>query len=568
MLSLLTFLIAPASRGQSSPTENIQENSDQLLTSEKLLLLSDLRSLDEQSVKLDAPLSRALVKVEIADAAWTLDREWAEELLTKAYELTYPDEDERVKLRNKAAGSQPLPPSSVNSARMIVRSRVMKVAAREKAFADQLIRLSTEQLGNYENHLLYATLADNARQEKDMDAAGQYFLQAVDDDPSQIAAGFILIDIAKSDRAKADKLIIEYLDRLRAFPLSSANGSLFRVYFVIHRLVFPLVGTVSPSPAVMRAYVIYVVQSLGNLEEREPGSLKGYRWFLLKAWLPLKQYAPELSGAFLQLERLSRDPLPDAKQKGFEEEIKDRYDDNVRNALESHHPDEATINSAMNRGDFNKARKMIDKLDEGVLKTRLTETVNTREALSLAAAGDTLGAEVLAKRLNQATSILQVYPAIIKKCVEKKDQPSATNLVYQAIKQLERASTEPPTLPGGQPLPPQIMKSDPMLLSLSNLAKAITPINELLGLEVLDKMIIASNASTLSAGQGRIGFDLDVLRKLAPKDEARVRLAAQSLKDPVSQMAALAAIYQWKAADLDKRATRSPTTRKTIPGSN
>lgn len=270
LLSLLTFLVAPASSGQSSHTENIQENSDQLLASERLLLLSDLRSLDEQAVKLDDPLSRALVKAEITDAAWSLDREGAKALIIKAYELTFPDEDERVKLRNKAIGAQPLPPSSINSARISLRSRLMRIAAREKAFADQLMHLSTEQLGNYENHLLYATLADNARQEKDMEAAGQYFLQAVDGDPSQIAAGFILIDIAKNDRIRADKLIVEYLNRLRTFPLSSANGSLFRIYFVIHRLVFPPVGTVSPSPAVMRAYVSYVIQSLGNLEERAP----------------------------------------------------------------------------------------------------------------------------------------------------------------------------------------------------------------------------------------------------------------------------------------------------------
>lgn len=267
----------------------------------------------------------------------------------------------------------------------------------------------------------------------------------------------------------------------------------------------------------------------------------------------------------MQLERLSRNPQANSLQKGFEEEIKDRYDNSVRNALEGSHPDEATINSAITRGDFTKARKLIDKLDEGALKTRLIETINTREALSLVATGDTVSAETLAKRLNQATSILQVYPAIIKKFVEKKDQPSATNLVYQAIKQLESASTDPPILPGGQPLPAQLLRVDPILLSLSNLTKSIVPINETLGLEILDKMVLASNASTQSSGQGRTGFDLDVFRKLASGDESRVRLAAQSLKDPVSRMAALAAIYQWKAAALDKRATMARAQHKGNP---
>jgi hypothetical protein len=61
-----------------------------------------------------------------------------------------------------------------------------------------------------------------------------------------------------------------------------------------------------PGPAVMKAYASYVVQSIGQLAQTEPGGAVRLRYLILTAGQPIKQYAPELMPAYLQLESLSR----------------------------------------------------------------------------------------------------------------------------------------------------------------------------------------------------------------------------------------------------------------------
>jgi hypothetical protein len=60
----------------------------------------------------------------------------------------------------------------------------------------------------------------------------------------------------------------------------------------------------------------------------------------------------------------------------------------MKEALDSDKPDESTINLAINRGDFDKARKIIDLLPDGAQKSELGELVNLREAISLAGKGN------------------------------------------------------------------------------------------------------------------------------------------------------------------------------------
>ena len=176
------------------------------------------------------------------------------------------------------------------------------------------------------------------------------------------------------------------------------------------------------------------------------------------------------------------------------------------------------------------ARKLIELLPEGEGKSQLTELLNTREALSLTAQGDMLAAEMLARRLSEAVSILQVYPPLIAKCAANKEPSRATVLAYQATQQVKRAEDQA-ALP----------------LSLSKLAKAIAPIDTTLALETLEEAVLAANKSELDTGDGNIGFDIDVFKELAPKNELQARQAAASLKDSLRRIVALAAVYQWKA---------------------
>src|SRR5256885_5633986 len=108
-LTLILFLLVSSVNGQSVTVKPSTEDNADI---ERSLLISELQFLEAKSAKLDGPLTRALAKAEIADAAWSLDQEWAKKLLREGYELTFPDEAERAKLRNKPVGSPPAIPTA------------------------------------------------------------------------------------------------------------------------------------------------------------------------------------------------------------------------------------------------------------------------------------------------------------------------------------------------------------------------------------------------------------------------------------------------------------------------
>jgi hypothetical protein len=528
---------------------------------EESLLLTELHALETVAAKLDAPLALATAKAEIAGAGWTLDREWAKKLLREAYELTFPPEKEQIKLREKPVGTPPTLSTSSDLARNSVRGRVLEVASRDKAFVVELAQLGAEKLGSYETHQRYSALAYQAAKQGDREAVATYVQKALQADLTQIGTDEAINELALKDRAAADNLILQYIDQLRRFPPAYKNEGIFRTSFMLHRLMypnslFPKHNFPLPGAAVVRAYVMYEVERISKLEQ---AALLRERLSLLGIWEPLKKYAPELTDSFMQLEARSRRPgdnSPLPTKKSIQEQYKERYEKRLKEALDSGEADEITINFALSRGDFDKARKLIAKLPDGAQKTQFTEMVNTKEALSLATKGDLAGAEQIAEQLTRAVSIVEVYPALINRCVADKRQPSscANLLVSKAVRQLKRADATPFTPPAGIPasIVPTNREFDPVLSSLSKLAVIIAAHDETLALEVLEEVVAAANASGMDTAQGRTGLELEAFRKLAARNEVRVRQAAEAFKDRLRQIVALAAISQWKAAELAK----------------
>ncbi len=556
LLSLL--LLTSIHHGQVIET-NADDDASAL---RKLQLLSDVQSLEVEARSLAKPLANALAKAEIADAAWTLDQSWSKKLLREAYELTFPEEEERIKLRDQPVGTAPRPLMGIERSQNDVRRRVLQVASQDKAFADQLAQLGAQQLGKYEEHFRNASRASKAFEEGDKEAAGKYIQQSIEAEPTQLTAGLVILDIATRDRALADKLILAYLERIRTVPLSRANSSLMRVRSILFDFIHPPAyldpKTPPPGAAVMKAYAYYVIEDLNNIRRSEPDGLQRHRLFLLTAWLPIQQYAPELTGAFLELENLSRRPGEDTSlptRKGAEEARKKDYEKRIKDAFDSDQPDELMIRSAISKGDFDNARKLIGKLESESQKAELTEMVNMREAIMLTQKGKIVEAGILAQRLTKAHSILQVYPAIVGKCVKSKDDTCATTFIYEAVNQLKRADTTPPTPPAGIPasVVPTGSELDPVLLGLGKLAKAVEPLNVELALSVLDEVVAAANRSNLDTGQGRVGFDGSLFQSLAAKDESRTHQSAANLQKPLQKIVAVAAIYKWKASELAKQ---------------
>jgi hypothetical protein len=233
LLLALIFIAVPAVRGQRVATR--PGDVDPAL--ERLWLISDLQSLEGKALKLDGSLARALAKAEIAGAAWTLDKAWAEKLLREAYELTLPDEDEQAGLRSRPIGAPPVLPAAAEITRSSVRRRVLEIAGRDTALVEQLIQSGAEHLGPLEQHYSYAGLADMSVQAGDNESAGKYILKAIEAEPTILNGGTIIIDLAARDRKAADEVIIRYLERLRAAPLSTADRSAWRTYLFLRDLI-------------------------------------------------------------------------------------------------------------------------------------------------------------------------------------------------------------------------------------------------------------------------------------------------------------------------------------------
>jgi hypothetical protein len=298
------------------------------------------------------------------------------------------------------------------------------------------------------------------------------------------------------------------------------------------------------------------------MAQTNPEGLRRSRLFLLSAWESLNKYAPEMTPAFMELERLSRTAGQDSAlptRKEAEEADKSGYEQHIKHALGGEQQDESLIYTAISRSDFDKARKLIAKLPDDSPKGQLSETVDAREALAFLAKGNAAGAEQLAGRLRNATFILQVYPPLVKACVALKDEGCPARLVYQAVRQLKRADMTPLTPPAGIPASavPGNRELDRVLLSLSQLATQVASVNEPLALELLEEIVEAANRSELDTGQGRTGFDATVFKLLTAQNEPRARQAAAGFTDRLRQIVALASIDQAKAEELSKAAEGS-----------
>ncbi|MCA1566881.1 MAG: hypothetical protein LC803_14795 [Acidobacteria bacterium] len=564
LLSTLGLTLLSVVHGQSTETRSINDE----LSVKKFSLLADLQALEAESFKLEKPLALAVAKAEVAATAWTFDETWAKKLLREAYELTLPPEAEQFKLREKPAGAPPVLPTGDERARAAVRNQVLRVASRDHKFGDELIKLGLEKLGSYETHQRYSQLAYQAAREGDSETAGIYTLKAIETDPTHLGPVQVINEIATRDRAAADKLILQYIDQLRSFPLSYENQSTMRTSFMLNMLVYPrpafneqVTNIMPPGVAVMRSYVVYEVERFSKLDET---LLRRARAGLLLIWEPLKKYAPDLTRTFMELEARSRMPGDDSPlptRQSNREQNAERYEKRLKDAFDAGVADETTVNLAIAREDFERARKLIAKLPDGAQKIQFTDIVNTKEAINLAARGDIAGAEHLAEQLTRMVSLLEAYPAIINRCRADKTRVCIPGLlVSKAVRQLKCADSTPTAPPAGIPasVVPSNREFDPLLSGLSKLAGLIAPLDQQLALEVLDEVIAAANSSTLDTTQGRTGLDTELFRRLAPGNEVRVRQSAETLKDRLRRIVALAAVYQGKAAGL-AQAAKKPT---------
>src|SRR5262245_55260951 len=183
-------------QNEQKKTEDIEDEAQ----IRKSMLLSDLSALNIDAEYLDSPLARAVVKTEIADVAWNLDKQWARRLLKDAFELALPDKETRRKLREINKGANPLEPTREMIPQNEVRTKVLAIARRDPAFADELAKIAKEEMGALEEVHAYASSAFAAFQADDKKQAMEYARKIFDTDPSQGSAGGAIASIAILDR--------------------------------------------------------------------------------------------------------------------------------------------------------------------------------------------------------------------------------------------------------------------------------------------------------------------------------------------------------------------------------
>jgi hypothetical protein len=537
-------------------------------------LLADLRALASEAKELRAPLDAASAKAEIAAASWTLDREWGKRLLREALPLTFPEEVDRPKQREHAVGAPLQMGPGENRARALVRGRILKIASADPTFARELADVTARELGAVQEVEQYTQLASDATSEGRIDDAGELIRHAIQVEPTLIDIGFAINEVAAHDRAAADRLTLDYINSLRALPLSvftAPNDTGLRVPFSFMAMLNPsepffhTPGATTPSREVVRAYINFVMEMMSRAEQSHVDMTRMHV-MLTVLWPYVAEYAPELIAQFNALERASRPagsrtptlPTLSDLKKGDNK----RYEERQKAARESKDPTavEMAATSAMQRNDFEEARKLIEMLKDERLRSQLSEMADEKESLYLLSKGDIAGAEKLARQLTRPDSLLRAYPPLIRRLVKNGDAADAQFLTYDAVQRLKTSAekesandTYVPSLLASFASSIKVFKQTPALRALSELALASEPAGGETALDVLDAIAETANKARITSEMGSANFNAEAFAKLAAKDEARVRSAAARFEDRLQRIVALASTYRGEAEALQAR---------------
>ncbi len=527
--------------------QNVSNDSSPILEelqSQKQLTLTSLNILDNQANRIGNDLAKAAAKAEIADAVWQLDNDFAKKILLEAYKLSLPNGEEKEKLKNRTVETAPVEPTQNDIDRMKVRSRILQVARRDSTFIKELVKISAKELGEVEKAETLNSFSVKALRAGDTSQAKDFINQAIQIDPTQ-QIGWSILQLAAENRELADEAILQYIQTLRNFPLSTE--SFFRAYSSLQMAVFPLpvydVGRnrqiSPPNPNVTKTFIQFVLEKMTTFEKNQSGSMRQYRPVLNQLWFPVNQFAPELRNNWMWLEQITRrngdSPIDSTPQSSQEKARKD-YEERIKKALESKENKELVqaVRDAVYYDDYKTARNVLSEIEDETLRNKYEEYINANEAMWQAKKGEIIEAQRLAGKLGETKNIAKVYPIVIEQCVKFKDEPCALSLSNQAIKILK--SDEKTNIP-------------PYFFSA--LAKSVYKLDDVSMFPILDSMVALLNKQEDNESV-RIGFEADIFKLLAEKNEQRTLQLAESLIQKLPRITALATFYKWKADKLSK----------------
>jgi hypothetical protein len=581
-LSLLLSLSAPRAAQQTppqkqTPAEGAAPAQADENAARRESLLADLRALEAESKELLKPLDAASARAEIADAAWSLDREWAKSLLRQALALTFPEEVDRAKVRDRPIGAALQPGPAENGARGRIRRRIFRIAARDRDLSRELSETAARELGKVEEASTLTGMAVTAADEGRLEEAGELILRAAEAEPTLMNVGDAINQVALRDRALADRLALGYVERLRRLPLNvftERSHTSLRLPLSFAWLMrpdhypFPDGKTAPPAGReVVRAYVAFVADTMTRIEQAG-GDLTEMHVFIPIVWPSMMQHAPEYAAQLAALERASRRPGQAAPRLRTFAEIKvdydpsKKYEERVRTARKTKDPLqlEMAAEAAMKQKDFEEARKLIALMDDGATKTHLVEQVNVKESLHLLGGGDLAGAERLARQLSNVAAVIQVYPPLVRRLAKDGDAGRAALLADEAGRRL-RASAERGN--GNDTFVPSLLapvagsirlyKQSRALEGLSEVALAVDTVAPQSALDLLDALAETAGKARITSELGNPNFNPEAFARVSARDSGRVRSTAARLEDRLQRIAALAAALRGEAERLGQK---------------
>lgn len=576
----LTFTLTPFAQTQPAPSESAAADEAALARQqERDFLSAELRALEAESKELLKPVDAAATRAEIAAAAWPLDAEWARRLLREAFELTLPEKVDRAKLRAQAVGAPSLG-TPEDRARAIVRSRVLKLAARDPALAAELSAAAGRELGVVQEGESYALLAGDAAGAGRLGEAADYVRRAIEVEPTLFGIGSAVNSIGARDRAAADRLILEYIEHLRRLPLSvfsEPNRMAPLLPIALSAMLRPaefqfFIAAQAPPAGreAVRAYINFIFDTTARIEQAG-GDIKRMHLFITLLWPHLAEHAPELSGQFVALERATRRPgqkppsfntfasMKEADEKRYEERIKTARQTKDQLDLE------VAVTAASGHDDFEEARRLLSMMKDSPLKSQLAEQVDLKESLALTKRGELAPAEKLARKLTNPSHVLQAFPPLIRAHARAKNNAAATYLTTVAVRQLreieEGKSAQAdytPTLLAPVAASIRVFKQPRTLWAMSELALAVAPADEQAALDTLDALVETAARARIESENGSPSFNLEVFNKLAAANAPRARAAASRFGDRLQRISAAAAVIRARTDAISKEPEARP----------
>jgi hypothetical protein len=521
-----------------------QSNTEDKILEKKNQIISDYYFLNNQTVKLNSPISKAYSKTVIADGLWELDIDKAKQILTQALEMTFPEKDEKKAKSEEIAKGLNIP-SKIDISRKMLQTKIFQIALRDKNFSKKLVELIDKNYAKDEKSANYSKLAQLSIESNDLSSAENFILLAIQTENFDLNLASTIYFLATKSREKADKLILKAIEFYKVKPLTKqvTEKLIYGLDIAVFAEEIPIiinnVAQVSDIETI-KLFLQFSLDKISELGQSNQNNLRDSRGTILSLWRRVNTFAPELKNRIEILEQLSRinskeDSLPET----ISSEAQQAIDDEIVTKAEKSKKDNDIIDAikvVLRKNNFNKARELANLFKNSNQTKRYVNQINFQESTSLIDKGELYEAEKIAQKIEDPRFILQVYSILIGKFYEKKEIEYAKNLTYETVRRL-RSFDENLSLP----------------YSLSKLSKSIVRIDKDLAISILDETIKSLNKKNLDEELGEVDFDIGAFIEIAKINLDFSEQMAESLSNNLRRIVVLASIYKHKQKQLLKK---------------